>query len=338
MSSETSVVRKWMIVGASALVGLLHVLSLAQVGDQAYRGYRTDQSHVIREVSPGGPADRAGFRPGDRITRIAGVDVADSLALDALPPARPGETRAYVVDRGGRLVTLDLTFEKLPGLDAFAYLTSGLTGICFLVFGLWAYLRVPAASTRLLALTGIGLGATFVEMPYFASPGLRALQDAVLLPVAMFGFVFLLHFFLVFPIRKRVLAHGVTLPPPYVAAAVVAVAYVAAKLFGTGGWEAVGSLAREVALVLVLTCFTLAVVAFVHGYVRTERNLRSAWGLNVLLVALLLGFAPIVPTAIALVAPRLVLLASEYYDLVWVLIPFALARAAVRQARAQTAL
>ena len=338
MSSETSVVSKWMIVVASALVGLLHVLSLAQMGDQAYRGYRTDQSRVVTEVSPGGPADRAGFRPGDRITRIGGVDVADSRALDALPPARPGETRAYVVDRSGQLVPLTLTFGKLPGVDAFAYLTSGLTGICFLVFGLWAYFRVPTASTKLLALTGIGLGATFVEMPYFASPRLRALQDAVLLPVSMFGFVFLLHFFLVFPIRKRVLAHGFTLPPPYVLGALVAVAYMAAKLFGTGDWETVGSLAREIALVLALACFALAVVAFVHGYVHTDRGLRSAWGLNGLLVALLLGFAPMVPTAIALAAPRLVLPASEYYDLVWVLIPFALARAAMRQARAQTAL
>jgi len=337
MSNATPVASKWTIVVAAALVGLLHVLSLAQVGDQAYRGYRSDQSRVVREVSPGGPADRAGFRPGDRITRIAGVDAADSRALDALPPARPGERRAYVVDRGGRLVALSLTFGKLPLLDAFAYVTSGLTGMCFLVFGLWAYLWVPAASTRLLALTGIGLGATFVEMPYFASPGLRALQDAVLLPVAMFGFVFLLHFFLVFPVRKRVLAHGFTLPPPYVLATLVTVAYVPARLFGTEGWEVVGSLARAAALVLALACFSLAVVAFVHGYLRTDRSLRSAWGLNGLLVALLLGFAPMVPTAIAMVSPRFVLPASEYYDLVWVLIPFALARAAVRQARARTA-
>lgn len=132
----------------------------------------------------------------------------------------------------------------------------------------------------------------------------------------MFGFVFLLHFFLVFPIRKRVLAPGFTLPPPYVLAALVAVAYMAAKLFGTGGWEAVRSLARNIALVLVLACLALAVVAFVHGYARTDRALRSAWGLNGLLVALLLGFAPLVSTAMALVEPRLVLPASEYYDLV----------------------
>jgi hypothetical protein len=170
-------------------------------------------------------------------------------------------------------------------------------------------------------------------MPYFASRSVRAIQDAVLLPVSMFGFVFLLHLFLVFPVRKRVLSRGFTRPLLYVPAVVVAAGYVAGKLFESGGSEAVSSLARNIALVLVLACFTLAVVAFVDGYVRTRRSLRPAWGLNGLLVALLLGFAPLVPTAMSLVAPRLVLPASEYYDLVWVLIPFALARAVVRQAR-----
>jgi hypothetical protein len=51
---------------------------------------------------------------------------------------------------------------------------------------------------------------------------------------------------------------------------------------------------------------------------------------------MVLGLAPIVPTAMALVAPRVVLPGSEHYDIVWVLIPFALARATVRHARSTT--
>jgi len=59
---------------------------------------------------------------------------------------------------------------------------------------------------------------------------------------------------------------------------------------------------------------------------------RSAGGLNFLLLCLLLGLAPMIPTAVAIVAPQVVFPGSHHYDLTWVLIPFALARATIRQA------
>ena len=44
-----------------------------------------------------------------------------------------------------------------------------------------------------------------------------------------------------------------------------------------------------------------------------------------------------IPTAVYLVAPGVVFPGSDYYDLTWVLIPFALAQATVRQARREPA-
>jgi membrane-associated protease RseP (regulator of RpoE activity) len=323
------------IGGAAVFVGLLQIISVAQVRDHPYDGYLAGRDHVVIEVTPGGPAQRAGLRPGDRIIRLGGAAADDSRALDAQPRARIGDTREIIVERGGTPVTLAITFTSLPPIRVIAYLASNLTGISFLAFGLWALIRIPRTSTTLLALAGIGLGAAFVEMPYFESPAARAIQDVTLLPVALFGFVFLLHFTLVFPTPKRILSNRFTLPALYGLPALVAIAYVLGRTTRTGvepsGWPLLA------ALVLFMLAFTMSAAALVHSYVNAVPASRSAWGLNFLLMCMVLGMAPIVVTAIALVAPRVVLPGADYYDVVWVLIPVALARAAVRHARTEDA-
>jgi len=321
---------------AAALVAVLQVLSVVQVRDHPYAGYRPDANRVVREVSPGGAAERAGIRIGDRVTRIGGVDADDARTLAAQPRARIGESREVVVDRGGQQVVTSLTYGGLPTMDRIGYLTSSLTGICFLAFGMWAMARLPRTSTTLLALAGIGLGAAFVNMPYFDSPAVRAVQEALLVPAAMFGFVFLLHFTLVFPTPKRLMASRFALPAIYAPAGLVTAAYLLAAWIDSGQSDGLGASMLIVALVVVCLAFALSVVALVHGYARASASFRSAWGLNALLVCMVLGLAPIVPTAMALVAPRVVLPGSEHYDIVWILIPFALARATVRHARATT--
>ena len=321
---------------AAALVGLLQVLSVVQVRDHPYAGYRTDTNRVVSEVSPGGPAERAGIRIGDRITHIGGIAADDARRLGAQPRAGVGESRDIVVDRNGRQVTASLTYGSLPAMDMIAYLTSSLTGLCFLGFGVWAMLRIPRASTTLLALAGIGLGAAFVNMPYFDSPTARAVQDGLLVPAAMFGFVFLLHFMLVFPVPKRLMASRLALPAIYAPPALVAAGYLLATWLTASRSDGPGAAMLLAALIVVFVAFALSVAALVHGYATASSSFRAAWGLNTLLVCVVLGLAPLVATAIAMVAPRVVLPGAEYYDVVWVLIPFALARAAVRHARATT--
>jgi len=317
----------------AALVGLLQILSVVQMPDHPYSGYRTDTNRVVSDISHGGPAERAGLRIGDRITHIGGIAADDARTLGAQPRASVGESRDIVVDRNGRRVTASLTYGSLPTMDKIAYLTSSLTGLCFLGFGVWAMLRIPRASTTLLALAGIGLGAAFVNMPYFDSPTARAVQDALLVPAAMFGFVFLLHFLLVFPVPKRLMANRLSLPAIYAPPVLVATGYLLATWLAAGRTDGLGASLLTAALIVVFVAFALSVAALVHGYATAAASFRAAWGLNTLLVCVVLGLAPVVATAVALVAPRVELPGAEYYDVVWVLIPFALARAAVRHAR-----
>jgi hypothetical protein len=324
---------RWAIVAAAAVVGLLHMLGALQVRDQVNRGYRAGDDRVITEVVPGGPADRAGISVGDRLMRIDGIDARDRKALVARPPARVGQTQSMVVDRGGRSVEVQLTLAGLPPMGVVAYLASGLTGLSFLAFGLWSYLRAPSRTSRLLALAGIGVGAAFTEQPYFASALARSLQESGLIVAGVFGFAVLLHFMLVFPTERRILGRGATLPAIYVPAAIVSGAKVAAAAVEGGEPGVAVALTTTLSLVLLLAYFLLAVAALVQGYLRATPAVRAASGLNLLVVCIVLGLAPMIPTAVDLVAPGVVFPGGDYYDITWVLIPFALARAVILQAR-----
>jgi putative serine protease PepD len=76
-------------------------------------------SDAAKDGSPplvsGGPAEKAGLRPGDVITAIDGVNVADSAELIvAIRSHRPGETVTLTVKRGGdeRKIGITLATQK----------------------------------------------------------------------------------------------------------------------------------------------------------------------------------------------------------------------------------
>ena len=328
---------RWVIVAAAAVVGLLHVLGALQVREQVFRGYRSVDDGVVVSVAPGGPADRAGLRVGDRVVRIDGIDAGDTAALAARPRARPGQSQSILVGRGGSSLEVRLILAGLPPMGVVAYLASALTGLSFLAFGLWAYLQAPRRASRLLALAGIGLGALFTEQPYVASRFAGALQESSLIAAGVLGFAALLHFTLVFPEEQPILGRRFTLPALYAPPGLVAAGHMGATLLQRGEPGSGVALATTAAIVLVLTDFLLAVAVLVRSVVRATPFERAASGLNVLVGCLVLGLAPMIPTAVYLVAPGVVFPGSDYYDLTWVLIPFALARATVLQARSRRA-
>lgn len=71
----------------------------------------------ITEVVAGGPAARAGLRPGEVITAVAGHATADSEALAVvLADLRPGQrVRVSVLKPGGGRTIVQLTLGQLPG-------------------------------------------------------------------------------------------------------------------------------------------------------------------------------------------------------------------------------
>jgi regulator of sigma E protease len=65
------------------------------------RLYRPPLEPVLGQVVAGGPAERAGLAPGDRVVRAAGRPVASWEALVTAVRAHPGKPLALVVEREG---------------------------------------------------------------------------------------------------------------------------------------------------------------------------------------------------------------------------------------------
>ncbi|MEA2229774.1 MAG: hypothetical protein QOF04_3404 [Solirubrobacteraceae bacterium] len=71
---------------------------------------------LVTEVQRGGPADRAGIRPGDVIVSVAGQETPSTDALaTVLATLKPGQKVPVVVSRGGARRTLTVTLGELPG-------------------------------------------------------------------------------------------------------------------------------------------------------------------------------------------------------------------------------
>jgi hypothetical protein len=92
--------------------------AVATRGYGAYLGTIPDMTSSpggvqLMGVSKGGPAEKAGLRAGDIITRIGDHEVGDLQAMTvALRSFRPGDSTAITLLRSGETVKVDVTFGK----------------------------------------------------------------------------------------------------------------------------------------------------------------------------------------------------------------------------------
>jgi S1-C subfamily serine protease len=87
----------------------------AQVGTVTGQGGSPAGTGIVA-VTSGGPADRAGLRPGDIIRAADGTPTPDTQALaGVLAAARPGDQSTLSVARGTQELTVTVTMGELPG-------------------------------------------------------------------------------------------------------------------------------------------------------------------------------------------------------------------------------
>ncbi len=127
--------------------------SYTGVGVWVRRG--PDQTLRLTSVSPGSPADLAGFRAGDELLAVGGRSVVGRPAADAVAALRgdAGTTVVVTVQRGGRLLTRTLRRVGLEDDDVSAVdVTQGIVRLRVSAFtrgvGRWVRTQVAAARSR----------------------------------------------------------------------------------------------------------------------------------------------------------------------------------------------
>jgi regulator of sigma E protease len=109
--------QRFIIVAAGPVTNFLFAI-LAFIGIFAAIGYPTTPP-VVHGIAEAGPADRAGFLPGDRIVEANGRDVEVFTDLQAYVRLRPDESIRFTVARNGEPIILDVVTEARVVSDSF---------------------------------------------------------------------------------------------------------------------------------------------------------------------------------------------------------------------------
>ena len=344
MNNPGSNAIRYFLLIAGAVIALSGVLRLADQGNIPYNGFITDGNNTVIRVDAGGPAERAGLKAGDYIRSIDGIPVEDSRALARQERPQIGQIGTLVVEIRGEGVpgptplARSIEFAYAPAPQRYVALgyAAFCIGLCFLVCGLIAYIRIPSRSGALFALTGLCLGASFLGTPYFSSFAVRSLMQAVLYLIVVSGFAFLFHLMLEFPKRKRILQKKYAIKLLYGFPLIVAAYALFLIVLQPPATSSLNQLTRLLFGIFIVVYFSGAAIAIVHSYATASSEERTQQGLSLIMGGILLGILPVtIALILGILAPRLVLPGVDFYFLTLILIPVALLGALSRRGLAE---
>jgi len=200
MRAQTLAVR-WVGAALAVITAAGILVRAARLPYEPHLGL-SERRTAIGMIEPGGPADRAGLRPGDRFVSIDGRGLEEISRLsDALRGGGPGRGLALVVERDGVKVSAVLVPDSLPPSELAWKLASAAVALGTLLIGTAVYLR----RVRRLTITFFGIClivANLLTRTFaFSHPLLRHL-DAAVEALAFLLPGLLVHFFLLFPYER----------------------------------------------------------------------------------------------------------------------------------------
>jgi hypothetical protein len=275
---------------------------------------------------------------GDTVTYIDGIGMADFGSLIAQPRPAINSVGSVTVKRGVREETLPLTYGSQPAVDLIAnFGAATLTGLAFLILGLMVYLKNPTRLSTMFCSLSLLFAVVLFNTPYFVSSVLRRfVVAATFFGVAML-FAVILDYCLAFPVTKKIIARRAWLRQAiYVVAGAFGV-MLATIFITTPAMTPVRSTLLSLAFGMVFGGFILlSVIAVVHSYIKASSRERSATGLNLMLLGMLIGFGPILLSILVhTLSPHMGELPGErFWGISLLAIPIGLAMALIKYSTA----
>jgi sigma-B regulation protein RsbU (phosphoserine phosphatase) len=323
------------LAAALAVVTLAgQVLELEQAADFPQVAMTLRESRVV-SIQPGGSADRAGLRAGDRLLAVAGRDLTwaeDALAL--LKRLRAGEPTVLRVRRDADV--LELAYTPLPPdrmVLLWRFALAGV-GIGTLLVGVLVFLKKPRPLTLVFGSICYAIG--YLVHPPFVPPaaGLLVVRKLILLAATLGLPPLLVHLFLRFPLRHPLLERHqrrigwLYAPSLALLAFAVGTAWFVPPQLLEGHWS---SVAVEIgATLLWVVGIAIAITLFVQSY-RHARSWTSRQKIRVILWGTILGTLPVaVLLATHQISPQLQIPGDRLAVLSIILIPLSFGYAIVR--------
>jgi len=311
-----------------------------EITKASYTGYTISPDNVVTQVRAGSPAETAGVRVGDKVTKIDGYAVESVAGFYERGRPAVGSAGSLTVMRDGAEQALAFSYAAQPTADMLASSGGGassgaraLIGLALLILGLMAYLRNPTRLSTIFCTLSLMLALLFLPGPYFAAAGVRRVTNAIIELIVGAMLATLLYYCLNFPRVKEVLNSR-----PWLRKAIFIVAPLLGLVFALVNLAAPDISAGNSMLLNVLAgviyggYLLLAVIGVIHSYAKSSAEERSASGLNLMLLGVVIGIGPLVIAILYhTILPHVGDLPGErFWGVTWIAVPICLALALMK--------
>lgn len=299
-----------------------------------YNGIVSSPDNVVIQLREGSPTAQAGLQVGDTITKIDNIPIEDAATLNNRARPAIGSDGSVTIKRGGIEQTLSFKYAAQPFAEIVATSGSGIViGLAFLILGLMVYLKNPTYLSRSFCGLSLLFAVVMFNPPYFAPSAERRIVFAILALLVGLMLAALLNYCLHYPRAKKILTAR-----PWVQEAIWIFApamalMLATIILTTPPMSPKRSILLSAGLSVVYGGYLLlSVIGIAHSFFKASAEERSSTGLNLMLVGVVIGFAPLL---LALLVHNLSLHSGElpgerFYGLTMLAIPICMALALMK--------
>jgi len=321
----------------AAVVSIWGIVGTLDIRNVPYTGYVLSPDRTVRIVREGSPAASAGVKVGDPVTKINIIPVSDFASLAAQPRPSIGSDGSITVKRGETEETLTFKHGSQPMVSLIAgFGATTLTALAFLILGLMAYLKKPTRLSTMFCSMSLLFAVVLFNRPYFGESVQRRLVGGVMTILLAILFAAVLNYCLNFPQTKKIIATR-----PWLRQAIYVIVGAFGVMVATIGITTPPiTPARSVLLSLAFSLIfggyiLLSVIAVVHSYIKASAQERSATGLNLMLLGMVIGFGPLLLSILVhTISPHMGDLPGErFYSISLLAIPIGLSMALMKLKR-----